>query len=66
MEYFFYIYLMEKDSEIRITNVPPQIKQELKNIAKNSGVSLGQLLKPKLREIASSYEANMKTNPDQD
>jgi len=51
---------MGKNNEIRITSVPPKIKEDLKNIAKNEGISLAHLLKPKLREIRDSYPERMR------
>jgi hypothetical protein len=62
MEFFLYFWNMAKNNEIRITGVPEQIKEDLKNIAKNSGVDLGQLLKPKLREIRDSYPEYMRVD----
>jgi len=53
---------MEKESDIRITNPSPQVKEELKNIAKYEGVTLTQFLKPKLRAIVDSYPEEIK-NP---
>jgi len=51
---------MAKQNEIRITNVPKDIKEDLENIAANTGISLGTLLKPKLREIRDSYSEKMR------
>lgn len=62
MEFFLHLWYMPKNNEIRITGVPEQIKSDLKNIAKNQGVNLGQLLKPKLREIRDSYPEHMRIN----
>lgn len=56
---------MAKENEIRVKGVPPVIKQDLKNIAKNTGTTLSQLLKPHLREIRDSYSEDMRTiHPD--
>lgn len=54
---------MSKKNEIRITGVAPQIKEDLQNIARNEGICLGQLLKPKLREIRDSYPQHMREKP---
>ena len=62
MENFFYFWNMAKNNEIRITGVPEQIKEDLKNIAFNTGVDLGQLLKPRLREIRDSYPEYLRIN----
>jgi hypothetical protein len=51
---------MAKQNEIRITNVPKDIKEDLENIADNIGISLVTLLKPKLREIRDSYSEKMR------
>jgi hypothetical protein len=51
---------MEEQKYIMIKGVPNQLKSDLQNIAKNSGVTLAGLLKPKLREIAESYPQQMK------
>lgn len=51
-------------AEIKITNVPNEIKNDLVNIAKNSGVSLGTLLKPKLREWAATFPQSLKEKKD--
>lgn len=45
---------------IMIKGVPNKLKSELKNISKNSGLTLAALLKPKLREIVESYPEQMK------
>lgn len=42
-------------SLIVIKSVSPSLKKELSSIAKYEGLPLGTWLKPKLREIASSY-----------
>lgn len=55
---------MARENEIRIYGVSSQVKNELKTIAKNTGVTLAGLLKPKLREIAESYDKQMKVRRD--
>lgn len=50
-------------SEIRLEGVPSKTKNELKNIAKNLGVTLNGFLKPKLKEIADSYPEELKSDP---
>ena len=57
---------MAKQNEIRITNVPLDVKNDLENIAGNIGVTLSAMLKPKLREIRDSYSDKMKKKPDRD
>lgn len=57
---------MAKQNEIRITNVPSDIKNDLENIAGNMGISLSAMLKPKLREIRDSYSDKMKKKPEKD
>jgi hypothetical protein len=52
--------MAEESKEIRITNVPQQVRKDLKNIAKNLGVDLGQFLKIKLKDISDSYSKEMK------
>lgn len=57
----------KKQSEIRIvTEGMIEVHQDLVNIAKNSGVTLQQFLRPKLREISDSYPAKMKLPPSKD
>jgi hypothetical protein len=46
--------------EIRIRGVSGQIVEDLDNVSKNLGVTLSDLLKPKLAEIVNSYPANLK------
>jgi hypothetical protein len=55
-----------KGSEIRICNVAHDLHNDLQNIAKNSGITLQQFLKPKLRDIANSYPEAMKKPPTKD
>ena len=50
----------QKSSEIRITNVPNQVRKDLKAIAKNLGVDTGQFIKMKLKDITESYPKEMK------
>jgi len=47
-------------NEIRITNIPPEVLKDLRNIAKNSGITLSAFLKPKLRKITAEYPPEMK------
>jgi hypothetical protein len=46
--------------EIPITNVNPQVKQELKNIARYEGITVSQLLRPELRLITSKYPEHIR------
>jgi len=59
---------MEKNGmqSIEISNVSPEVKRDLTNIAKNEGVSLAQFLKPKLREIRDSYPEKMRQDKSKD
>lgn len=54
----------ERQNEIRIRDISPSVKQDLDNIASNMGVTLSQLMRPKLREIADSYPDHLKRQPD--
>lgn len=46
--------------EVRVTNVPDQLNDDLLNISKNLGITISTLVKPKLYELTNSYDANMK------
>jgi len=48
------------ERELRITGVPANKAQEIKNIAANLGVKMSDFLKPKIAEIANSYPEHMK------
>jgi hypothetical protein len=51
----------EKDNEIRIRGVNPDIKKTLYNIAKNLGFStFTDYIKPKLREIIKESDDDLK------
>lgn len=50
-------------AEVRLRGVSPQLLEALVNISKNLGVSLTDMLKPKLREIADSYPDKLKQPP---
>jgi hypothetical protein len=52
--------MAKKNDEVRIRGVASDLKNQLLAIAKNTGISLTDLLKPKLREIANSYDDSMK------
>jgi hypothetical protein len=47
-------------SEIRLKGVSNQLKHDLTNISKNTGLTLSGFVKSKLREIAESYPDRMK------
>lgn len=51
---------MARENEIRIYGVSKQLKEDLQAIAKNTGVTLAGLLKPKIREIIDAYPERMK------
>jgi hypothetical protein len=46
--------------EIPITNVNPKVKQELKNIARYEGITVSQLLRPELRQLANKYPEHVR------
>lgn len=46
---------MANEKELRITNFPDKVKRELRAIAQNTGVDLGQFIKIKLKDVADSY-----------
>lgn len=53
---------MAKDlPEVRIKGVPKDVHDDLKNIAANIGISISNMLRPKLREIRDSYSEKMRT-----
>lgn len=54
---------MNEKSEIRLRGVSHQVSMDIKNISANLGISVTNLLKPKLREIADSYPPNLKRPP---
>lgn len=49
-----------EDPEIRIKHVTPQMREDLRNIAKNIGVTLSAMLKSKLRDIRDSYPEHLR------
>jgi len=51
---------MASEKNIYIKNVPVDIKADIKTIAENLGVTVTQLLKPKLREIRDSYPPDLR------
>ncbi len=44
--------------EIQLTNIQPQLKKDLKEIAKNKGKTLTDLLRPYLLRCREENEAN--------
>lgn len=46
--------------EIPITNVNPEIKKQLKAIAKYEGKTVSQLLRPVLKEVCGKYPEHVK------
>lgn len=56
--------MRNKDEEIRLTNVPQDLKSDLKNIAANTGMTLTQMLKPVLRQVRDSYPEDMRKKRD--
>jgi hypothetical protein len=60
--FFLYLYGMSSKNskgrtEIQITNVAPEKKQQLQAIAKNNFTTMAALLKPKIDEVIESYPA---------
>jgi len=47
-------------AEIKITNVPPTVKEQLENIADHMGVETGSFLKTELRHIIDRYPEKMR------
>lgn len=52
--------MAKKYNEIRITNVPEDLKEQLENIAKYQGLTLSQSLKPVLREYVNTKPENVR------
>jgi predicted DNA-binding protein len=48
------------EDELRIRRFSPTLKNDLKNISKNTGISMASFVKAKLREIADAYPTQMK------
>jgi hypothetical protein len=46
--------------EIQITNVQPEIKQQLKNIADYEGKTVSQFMRMKINEISRAYPDEVK------
>ena len=51
----------DKLQEIRIYGVSPDLAKKLHNIAKYNGLTRGQFIKSKLREICDAYPPNVQT-----
>lgn len=61
VEFILYLTMTRKQiDEIRIQGVQPDVKNDLKAIAKNQGLTLASFLKPELRKIRDSYPDNMR------
>jgi hypothetical protein len=56
--------MAKKYNEIRITNVPNDLKEQLENIAKYQGLTLSQSLKPVLREYVNTKPENVRNYKD--
>lgn len=52
-----------RNPELRIQGVSATTHDQLKNIAKNSGVTISAFLRPKLKDILNSYPDRMKQPP---
>jgi hypothetical protein len=62
MPYFRITYtdMAKSSDELRLRGVSKEVKEDLINIAKNSGLTLSALLKPRLRDIRDSYPENLR------
>ncbi len=47
-------------NELRITNIPPDVKRQLSNIAQYKGITLTQLVKIELRGVVDGYPPHIK------
>lgn len=56
----FFMSETKRLPELRVTNMPVQLNEELNNIKDNLGISLSAFLKPHLRKIVDSYDEHMK------
>lgn len=61
-----FLYLQPMAKEVRVRGVNNQIVDDLEAIAKNLGITVTALLKPKLREIRDSYPEKMRIPPPKD
>lgn len=50
-------------SELRITGVPPKLKEEIENISLNTGIDMSAWCKSKLRESVDAMPADKKLPP---
>lgn len=57
---------MASEEDIYIKNVPHNLKEDIKTIAENLGITMSQLLKPKLREIRDSYPPDLRIKRSKD
>jgi len=53
-------------SEIRIKNVPKEIKTDLENIRAHTGNTMSSILRSKLQDIIDSFPAHYKEPPPED
>lgn len=51
---------MAKSDELRLRGISGKLKEDLQTIARNEGVNLSALLKPRLRQIVDSYPPQMR------
>ena len=54
---------MAKSDELRLRGVSNKIKDDLKAIAKNKGISMNDYVKLKLRDMIDSEPAHLKRAP---
>lgn len=52
--------------EVRVRGVSESLINDLNNISKNTGVSISDLLKPKLHEIRDSFPERLRRKPELD
>ena len=51
---------MRKRNDFVITQLPDELRNDLKNIAANNGIPLSTMLKPHLRDIRDSYPEHLR------
>lgn len=52
--------MADERDELRLKGVSKSLKAEIRNISKNSGVTMSGFLKTKIREIVESYPPHMR------
>lgn len=49
---------------LKITGIPPSVKEQFMNISDNTGSSMSALIKPKIMELIDSYPEHMRKRKD--